>query len=46
MVLAKSQTQAADASLMSHDAQLAACQQQLNQLCDEARAADEAAELV
>ena len=46
MVLAKSQIQAAEASLTSHDAHLAACQQQLDQLHDEVRAADEAADLV
>lgn len=46
MDVAKSQITAAEASLTSHDAQLAACQQHLNQLHDEAQAADQVADLV
>lgn len=46
MDIVKSQISAAEASQASHDAQLAACQQHLNQLHEEAQAADEVADLV
>ena len=46
MDIIKSQSSAAEASQASHDAQLAACQQHLNQLHGEAQAADKVADLV
>ena len=46
MDLAKSQIFAAAASLSSHEAQLASCQQHLTRLHEEAQAADEVADLV